>query len=424
MRFPEFRDSEGWSTPKLSDIYRFKQTNTLSREKLNYKTGTIRNIHYGDIHTRFKPIFRIDREKVPYINPNVSIDAFKVENDCAEGDIVLADASEDLTDVGKAIELVSLDNHRVVAGTHTILATRRGSEPILGFGGHLFQSDVVRAGIQKESQGTKVFGISANRISSVKLPLPPTKHEQQQIADCLSSLDDLITAEDRKLEALKTYKQGLMQEIFPKIGQTQPRSRFPEFNGAPGWEEKRLDEVIFPIVRKRKKPSEAYTGLGLRSHGKGTFLKKLIDPDKNSAEYLFEVKCNDLVVNITFAWEGAVAIAGTADDGALVSHRFPTYTFEMGAAIPDFFRYLIFDKQFIYKLGVISPGGAGRNRVLDKKAFLKLNVMLPRTEEQRSIADCLTTLDNKITAQSVKIDSLEQHKRGLMQQLFPTVKEV
>jgi type I restriction enzyme S subunit len=129
----------------------------------------------------------------------------------------LADASEDLNDVGKAIEVISLDGQRVVAGTHTILATRRGCLPITGFGGHLFQSAAVRAGIQRESQGAKVYGISANRISSVALPLPPTDQEQQKIAECLSALDTQIAAQAAKIETLKQHKRGLMQQLFPAL---------------------------------------------------------------------------------------------------------------------------------------------------------------------------------------------------------------
>lgn len=222
LRFPEFRDCDGWNSPQISDLYKFKRTNSLSRDKLNYESGTIRNIHYGDIHTKFKPLFLVDQEMVPFIKLEDSVNGFDVEDDCEEGDIVLADASEDLNDIGKAIEVISLNNHRVVAGTHTILATRKGSIPILGFGGHMFQSAVVRAGIQKESQGAKVYGISANRISSVKLPLPPTNSEQQKIADCLSSLDDLITAENRKLDVLKGHKKGLMQLLFPYQAKPNP----------------------------------------------------------------------------------------------------------------------------------------------------------------------------------------------------------
>ena len=217
LRFPEFRDDPMWSAPQFADLYDFKRTNTLSRDKLNYETGTIRNIHYGDIHTNFKPLFRLAEENVPYVNPNASANGFDVDAFCEEGDIVIADASEDIEDVGKAIEVVSLDGERVVAGTHTILGTRRGSVPVIGFGGQLFQSASVRAGIKKEAQGTKVYGVSAKRVSTVPMPIPPTVDEQQKIVDCLGSLDGLIAAEGRKLDILQQHKQGLMQQLFPSL---------------------------------------------------------------------------------------------------------------------------------------------------------------------------------------------------------------
>jgi len=214
----------------------------------------------------------------------------------------------------------------------------------------------------------------------------------------------------------KAKTTDMKEDCKPALG---PKLRFPEFRDAPGWKETRFDEVLTPIVRERKKPVEAYTGLGLRSHGKGTFLKRLEDPKKNAMDYLYEVKCDDLILNITFAWEGAVAIAGPSDDGALVSHRFPTYTFEKGKASHEFFRYIILDKQFVYSLGVISPGGAGRNRVLSKNDFLKLKALLPGTGEQQRIAGCLSSVDELIAAHAGKLDALKAHKKGLMQQLFP-----
>lgn len=215
LRFPEFRNDPSWSAPQFSELYRFKRTNTLSRDKLNYETGMIRNIHYGDIHTKFKPLFRIGGEDVPYVNPDAPANGFDSGAFCEEGDIVLADASEDLDDVGKAIEIVSLDGERVVAGTHTILATRRGSVPVVGLGAQLFQSASVRSEIRKEAQGAKVYGISANRISAVPIPIPPTEAEQQKIADCLSAIDTLIGAQVTKLDGLRTFKRGLLQHLFP-----------------------------------------------------------------------------------------------------------------------------------------------------------------------------------------------------------------
>jgi type I restriction enzyme S subunit len=87
--------------------------------------------------------------------------------------------------------------------------------------------------------------------------------------------------------------------------------------------------------------------------------------------------------------------------------------------LSEFFRYPILDKQFIYNLGVISPGGAGRNRVLNKADFLKIELALPEVAEQKKIADCLGSLDDLIAADGRKLEVLRQHKQGLMQQLFP-----
>jgi type I restriction enzyme, S subunit len=205
--------------------------------------------------------------------------------------------------------------------------------------------------------------------------------------------------------------------------ESKPKLRFPEFQDGPAWSKRPLEDALSPIVQQIMKPTNAYTGLGIRSHGKGTFLKNHEIPEKNSMEYLYEVQSDDLVVNITFAWEGAIAIAKQADAGALVSHRFPTYTFKRTVAIPEFFQYIILDKQFIYRLGVISPGGAGRNRVLNKSDFLELTVLLPDLDEQQKIADCLSSIDDLIAAQSQKLDALKAHKKGLLQQLFPVEDE-
>lgn len=217
LRFPEFQTDPTWSTPQFADLYRFKRTITLSRDQLNYETGAIRNIHYGDIHTTFRGLFRVSDERVPYVNLDALAYEFNDDALCEEGDVVFADASEDLDNVGKAIEIVSLDGERVVAGMHTIVATRRGNVPVVGFAGQLFQSPAVRDGIMKEAQGAKVYGISAKRISSVPVPIPPTVAEQQKIVECLSALDDRIGAQAARIDCLRTHKQGLLQQLMPSL---------------------------------------------------------------------------------------------------------------------------------------------------------------------------------------------------------------
>src|SRR5688572_1390716 len=133
LRFPEFLGSGEWKTESLGDVYSFQSTNSFSRDRLNYENGSVKNIHYGDIHTKFATLFDITKENVPFVNPLESLDNIAPESYCVEGDIVFADASEDMEDVGKSIELVYLNNEKILAGMHTLLARQQENKIIVGF---------------------------------------------------------------------------------------------------------------------------------------------------------------------------------------------------------------------------------------------------------------------------------------------------
>ena len=242
----------------------------------------------------------------------------------------------------------------------------------------------------------------------------PTYKEQQKIANFLSSVDKKIQQFTEKQSLLQQYKKGIMQKLFSQ----EIRFKDEQGNDFPDWEEKSLAEVLTPKIREVNKPSEKYLAIGIRSHMKGTFQKPGFDPDDIAMEKLFVLKENDLVVNITFAWEGAIAIVKPEDDGGLVSHRFPTYTFKKDQATHEFFRHIIMQKRFKYMLDVISPGGAGRNRVLSKKEFLKLKWTLPSVAEQNKIALFLGELDKKIDFTRQQIEQTKTFKKGLLQQMF------
>ncbi|WKZ61954.1 MAG: restriction endonuclease subunit S [Saprospiraceae bacterium] len=195
-----------------------------------------------------------------------------------------------------------------------------------------------------------------------------------------------------------------------------PQVRFPEFNDV--WEQKAIGDVFELNARPINKPLDNYKSIGIRSHFKGTFQRLDSDPSKNVMDTLFEVKENDLIVNITFAWEGAVAIASKDDEGGLVSHRFPTYINDKKKVDIDFFRFLFPTPEFKRTLTLISPGSAGRNRVLKKSDFLKIKFLFPTLPEQTRIASFLTVLDKKIAQLKQKKTLLEQYKKGVMQKLF------
>ncbi len=185
-----------------------------------------------------------------------------------------------------------------------------------------------------------------------------------------------------------------------------------------GWQELEIKNFLKYTPREVKKPNVKYRSLGIRSHCKGTFVREVEDPDKVMMDTLYAVRKDDLIVNITFAWEGAIALVNKSDEGALVSHRFPTYVFDRNLAIPEYFRYLIPSKRLVYNLGMISPGGAGRNRVLDRKDFLHLQFIMPPVEEQKVIAEVISTWDRMIGTIGKLIDAKTRLKKGLMRKML------
>jgi type I restriction enzyme S subunit len=202
-----------WEEKKMKELFSFKITNSFSREQLNHKSGEVKNIHYGDIHTRFQTLFDIEKEEVPYINSDVNINKINEENYCAIGDMIFADASEDLIDVGKSIEIVNVNNQKLLAGLHTILARPISNTFSIGFCGYLFKSDRIRIKIQKESQGSKILSISAVRLSNISFSIPCIE-EQIKITNFLSSIDSKIDIETRFLQKLVEQKKFLLQNLF------------------------------------------------------------------------------------------------------------------------------------------------------------------------------------------------------------------
>lgn len=273
----------------------------------------------------------------------------------------------------------------------------------------------IRYEIKSNATGTSgsMKNISQPSFLGISICIPSFE-EQTKIADFLSAVDEKIRLLKEKHALLQQYKKGVMQKLFSQ------EIRFKDDNGQafPDWEFKSMAEVLTPKVREVPKPSENYLALGIRSHMKGTFQKPNSDPTAIEMDKLYVVKTNDLVVNITFAWEGAIAIAKPEDDGGLVSHRFPTYICKPNQASHRFFEHIIKLKLFKHKLDLISPGGAGRNRVLNKSEFLKLKWHFPSIEEQLKIADFLDTLDKKLDAVQRQIDLTQTFKKGLLQQMF------
>jgi type I restriction enzyme S subunit len=241
LRFPEFEGE--WEVKTLGEIMDFKVTNSFSRENLNYEYGTVKNIHYGDIHTKFQTLFDINYESVPFINEEIDISKISDENYCKNGDIIFADASEDLNDVGKSIEIINTNGEKLLSGLHTLLARPKEDIFHLGFSGYLFKSNSVRTQIQKESQGSKVLSISVGRISKIELSFPSVE-EQKKISSFLALLDERIQTQSKIIEQIEFYFKGIKDTLFSQ------KIRFGGF--AEDWETKKLGDVLLKNSTKNK----------------------------------------------------------------------------------------------------------------------------------------------------------------------------
>jgi type I restriction enzyme S subunit len=264
--------------------------------------------------------------------------------------------------------------------------------------------------ILSSKQGGTMFHITKGDMEKRKSNIPPLS-EQKAIAQVLSTADAAIHTTEKLIAQKELRKKWLMQQLLTG------KKRLKGFENTK-WKIQPLENFIKPIVREVPKPSTPYLGIGLRSHGKGTFLKHDEQPEKNSMDNFYVVRPNDLIVNITFAWEQAIAIVRPEDDGALASHRFPTYTFIEDKGHPDFFRFYILQPRMKFMLQMISPGGAGRNRVMSKSDFIKLEFLLPDYKEQTAIAQVLQAAGKEISLLKAKSEKLREQKKGLMQQLL------
>lgn len=260
--------------------------------------------------------------------------------------------------------------------------------------------------------------ISYSQFSSVKVPYPRSFKEQQKIADCLSSIDELIDAESRKLKALEKYKKGLMQKLFPAEGKTLSEWRFPEFQGCGEWKSKSIGKAckMFSGGTPDTSKKEFYGGTipFIRSaeiNKSSTELFITEEGFKNSSAKM--VKKGDILIALYGANSGEVALSKIdgAINQAILCLRHETN---------NVFVYHYFTHMKNWIISKYIQGGQGN---LSGQIIKSVNLYFPKAEEQQKIADFLSEIDTMITGQSNKVEQLKAHKKGLMQGLFPSFEE-
>jgi type I restriction enzyme S subunit len=401
LRFPEFRKDGGWQSTPLEDIAKRVSTRNDDGSVTRVLTNSA---EHGVLDQRDY----FDRE----IATLGKTDGYFIVD---EGDFVYNPRKSVIAPVGP----ISRNNigKGVMSPLYTVF---RFNKRDTDFFDHYFRSTGWHSYLRnKSSTGARHDRMAITAGAFMRLPIPtPAPAEQQKIAECLTSLDELIAAQGRKVDALSAHKRGLMQQLFPRDGETLPRRRFPEFRDAPEWEE-RNGGALF--ANRKTKGEDGLPIYSVTIHD-GMVRRDSFDRDfydiEDAAGNRKACK-NDIVYNMMRMWQGA---CGVAPEDCLVS---PAYVIlsPLKGVHSEFFGYFFKLPASLLLLTSYSRGLTKDRLRLYYDDFAKMPLRVPGEAEQQRIADCLSSLDAKIVAESEKLDALKTHKKGLMQQLFPPAGE-
>lgn len=394
LRFPEFRDAPGWVKLPLSSLLEYERPDKYIVADTAYqRSGT-------PVLTANKSFVLGHTNETTGIYTNTPVVIF-----------------DDFTTDSKYVDFP----FKVKSSAIKIL-THKGNN-------HLKLIHELMGGIKFDPKEHKRYYISEYQHQEIALPEPK---EQKKIADCLGSLDDLIGAECRKLEALRQHKQGLMQQLFPQTGEAVPRLRFPEFEDAPEWEERELGPMtrkvgsgITPLGGAKNYRQSGRPFIRSQNVGWGELILDdvaHIDEETHRTFDGTEIEDTDVLLNITGASIGRSAVADSRIVGGNVNQHVCIIRLKQDEMHPVLLNQFLISDRGQEQIDSFQAGG--NRQGLNFAQIRSFLIPRPPTEaEQRRIVYCLSSLDALIAAASKKLDTMWTHKRGLMQLLFPRLEE-
>jgi type I restriction enzyme S subunit len=415
LRFPDFRDAGEWEIKEFSKyivLYRGSSPRPI-QNYLSIDSSGVNWIKIGDTKSAKNFVISQVEEK---ITPEGAKKSRKVN----VGELILANSMS----YGKTYQ-VAIDGY-IYDGWFVLRDYEKYFDK--QFLLQLLNSEYMQSQYERFSAGGIVQNISSDIVYKTVLPHTLLK-EQKKIADCLSSIDDRITLETQKLDTLKAHKKGLMQQLFPVEGETLPKLRFPEFRDAGEWEERKLGELA------------NFSSGGTPSKDISEYWNGNIPWISASSMYELNIWKSDLSITelglkagSRIAKKGSLLILVR---GSMLHKRIPLGIALIDVAFNQDIKALSFIGTNINKcfllyqliameaqlLDMVSATGLGAGK-LDTNELKQILVYIPNFPEQQKIADCLSSIDEAISLQSQAIDLLKLHKKGLMQQLFPSVEEV
>lgn len=396
LRFPEFQDAGEWELKKLGDICDY--WNGGSHEGAITENGEyfLISLNSIDIDGNLKP----DMKRLSNIDNSLQKnDLVMVLSDVAHGNFL------GLTDIIPTNKYVL--NQRMAG-----LRLKKPNSGSVAF---------LRAFINKKQKYFKQKGQGSSQLNLAKSAVTdfpvlfPNPEEQQKIADCLSSIDELITVQTKKIDALKDHKKGLMQQLFPAEGETVPKLRFPEFQDAREWKQSKLGEKDVSTFVKERTPLQnlsldSYVSTeNLLSDYAGVTNAAKLPPSGSFTRFKEgDVLISNIRPYLKKVW--AADKKGASSNDVIVIRSQPNIS-------DSFLKFLLKNDNFIDYImkgakGVKMPRG-------DISLIKEYPVAFPNSDEQQKVADCLSSIDELIAAQTQQLKVLKAQKKGLMQQLFP-----
>jgi type I restriction enzyme S subunit len=408
LRFPEFCNAGPWKVKKIGQISEnVTAGGTPSTSVTEYWGGDIRWMNSGELN--YKKVYEVQGRITEngLRNSNTKI----IPKKC----ILIGLAGQGKTRGTVAMNMVELCINQSIAAIFP-------NEDV-------FNSDFLYHNLDNRydelrslsAGGEGRGGLNLQIIKSLLVPLPCLS-EQQKIADCLSSLDRVIELEAQKLEALKAHKKGLMQQLFPREGETTPRLRFPEFRNAGEWEMKQLGEIGVIIKGKGISKSDIaeYGALPCIRYGElYTHYSEVIHEIKSFTDAdptgLVLSQGNDVIIPASGETKEDIATASCVRrDGVALGGDLNIFRSSLDGTFLAYYVRGNLNKD----VAKVAQGDSVVHLYPAQLEKLKLAVPSEPSEQQK-IANCLSSLDEGIELEAQKLDALKTHKKGLLQQLFP-----
>ena len=403
LRFKEF-NNEG-KRISLINVFTFYKTNSLSRADLS-EEGLIKNIHYGDIHQKFNNILDVNKEKLPYIKSDIKVNIHNEENYCQDGDLILADASEDYDGIGKSVEVINVGNNKIVSGLHTILARDTNKVISLGFKGYLFNTSLIHNQIRVLANGFKVYGISKNNIYDLDVRIP-TKTEQEKITNFLILLDKKIELQQRRIEALKIYKTGLFNKIYKEKLNDIKESKLREYaylQGGYAFKSELFSKKGTPIIRIANINENIVD------------LKDVVFYDKEiPINFKFEINTGDILIAMSGATTGKIGIYKEKMKSYL-NQRVGKIVLKRKDMIYSYLYFLFELSSYNMQLNTKLVAGAQPN--ISPTDIENLKFKIPSIKLQEHIANIVMNINKKLEIEGNKLQELNELKKGLLQKMF------